>query len=192
MSSRPVQTSSGKRKDTCSKPCAWGRQSCSLFQTQEPLEHRCPQELSTLSPTSSGQVGQCHCHGHATARLCPTPALGPKDARTGEWLLAWAFPAFGCLLASPVSAAPRGPAQRRWSNLSSGRGSWLRPPTGLPMYLLFLARGATTERSRLLPTASAWEQGTRRGAQAQIIAVLCCSPTDQPSWNSQGQAALTY
>lgn len=122
----------------------------------------------------------------------PHASLGPKDARTGEWLLAWAFPAFGCLLASPVSAAPRGPAQRRWSNLSSGRGSWLRPLAGLPMYLLFLARGATTERSRLLPTASAWEQGTRRGAQAQIIAVLCCLPTDQPSWISQGQAALTY
>lgn len=54
--------------------------------------------------------------------------------------------------------------------LASRAGSY--SPALLPIYLLFLAQGATREQYRLLPTLSAWEQGTRRGAQ--ILVLPCC------------------
>lgn len=76
-------------------------------------------------------------------------------------------------------AASKGPCFRLFltANVATwllARGAGCCSPAGLPIYLLFLARGATRERYGLLPTLSAWEQGTRPGARAQSLAVPCC------------------
>lgn len=205
MSGRPVQNSSGKRKDICREPRAWGNQSCSPFQPQEPLKHRCLQEISTLRPKEFWPGGRVsHFRGRASARLCRTPASkdspappGPRDRSpkdgAGVWLVSPTWPGLlkpyipvarsqvfsTRLLASPMPAAWKGPCFSLFLTADVAtwflaRGSGCRSLAGLPIYLLFLAQGATRERYVLLPTPSAWEQGTRLGAQAQILAVPCC------------------
>lgn len=191
MSGRPVQSSSGKRKAICREPWAWGNQSRSPFQAQELLKHRCLQEISALARWDSD----------SHPRLCQHPALqhaSSKDNRdrsldqqASDW---WVPPgrsfsslgsqwhghrSFPCV--SPCLLHQRGPAFA-FSSVTwfLARGAGCCSLAGLPIYLLFLAQGATREWYRLLPTPSAWEQGTRLGAQAQLLVVLFSIPQTSP------------
>lgn len=107
------QNSSGKSKDTCWEPCAWGNQSRSLFQTPEPLKHRCLQEVFTLHPNralarweSESQphvamgkavwaLGLCYTAASSARPAAPGPGTarwGTGSPLTGESHLVWASP----------------------------------------------------------------------------------------------------
>lgn len=156
MSWSSVQNSSGKRTDMCREPRAWGNQTAASSRRRS---HWSPRMSSgNRRPKEFWPGGkESHSRGHASARLCRTPAIpdslaapGPGDRSPNDGAGVWpvspasarlcqlrvpvaGWQVFTRLHASPVPPASKGPCFRlfnhRWcSDLSSGKGSWLPFP----------------------------------------------------------------